>query len=79
MLLVDTADRDAILKALEFPGVRGFTTNPTLIARAAGAESLSLDDYVGAARKLCKIAADIDAIRHLMIQAVGDAEDIRKQ
>ncbi|MGD9540829.1 transaldolase family protein [Methylocystis sp.] len=74
MLLVDTADRDAIQKALDFLGVQGFTTNPTLIARAAGAESLSLDEYVDAARKLCKIAADIGAIRHLMIQAVGDAD-----
>lgn len=79
MLLVDTADQDAILRALEFPGVQGFTTNPALIARAASAEILSLDDYVGAARKLCTIAADIGAIRHLMIQAVGDADDIRRQ
>jgi transaldolase len=72
MLLVDTADQDAILKALDYPGVQGFTTNPTLIARAAGAEVLSLDEYVGAARKLCKIAANIGAVRHLMIQAIGD-------
>jgi transaldolase len=79
MLLVDTADQDAILKALEFPGVQGFTTNPTLIARAAGAEILSLDDYVSAARKLSTIAAETGAIRHLMIQAVGDADDIRRQ
>ncbi len=79
MLLVDTADHDAILQALESPGVQGFTTNPALIARAAGAEILSLDDYVGAARKLGKIAVDIGAVRHLMIQAVGDAGDIRKQ
>ncbi len=79
MLLVDTADQDAILKALQFPGVQGFTTNPALMARAAGAEVLSLDEYVGAARKLCKMSADSDAIRHLMIQAVGDAGDIRRQ
>lgn len=79
MLLVDTADEGAILRALEFPGVQGFTTNPTLIARAAGAEILSLDDYLGAARKLCTTAANIGAIRHLMIQAVGDASDIRRQ
>jgi len=79
MLLVDTADQDAILKALECPGVQGFTTNPTLLARAAGAEILSLDDYVGAARKLCRMSADIGAIRHLMFQAVGDANDALRQ
>ena len=58
MLLVDTADQNAILDALKFPGVQGFTTNPTLIARAAGAEALSLDEYVAAARKLCGMSAD---------------------
>ncbi|MBG0798498.1 hypothetical protein IYX23_12540 [Methylocystis sp. L43] len=79
MLLVDTADQDAILKALKFPGVQGFTTNPTLIARAAGAEALSLDEYVAAARKLCGMSADIGAIRHLMIQAVGSADDALRQ
>ncbi len=79
MLLVDTADQDAILKALQFPGVQGFTTNPALMARAAGTEVLSLEEYIGAARKLSKMSADIGAIRHLMIQAVGDADDIRRQ
>jgi transaldolase len=79
MLLVDTADQDAILKALEFPGVQGFTTNPTLMARAAAAEVLSLDDYIAAARKLCRMSTGIGAIRHLMIQAVGGADDAPKQ
>lgn len=79
MLLVDSADRRAILQALRFPGVQGFTTNPTLLARAAGADILSLDDYVAAARKLCKFSADIGAIRHLMIQAVGDADSALRQ
>ncbi|CCJ07246.1 transaldolase family protein [Methylocystis sp. SC2] len=79
MLLVDTADQNAILDALKYPGVQGFTTNPTLIARAAGAEALSLDEYVGAARKLCKISADVDAIRQLMIQAVGGPDEIPRQ
>jgi transaldolase len=79
MLLVDTADRAEILKALEFPGVQGFTTNPALIARAAGAGVLSLDAYIGAARKLCALSVDIAAIRHLMIQAVGDADGALKQ
>jgi fructose-6-phosphate aldolase 2 len=79
MLLVDTADQDAILKALKFPGVQGFTTNPTLMARAAGAEILPMDEYVAAARKLCEMSAEIGAIRHLMIQAVGSADDALRQ
>jgi transaldolase len=79
MLLVDTADQQAILNALEFPGVQGFTTNPTLMARAAGAETLSLDDYIAAARKLCKMSADIGAIQHLMIQAVGGRDETLSQ
>ncbi|MBM3624652.1 MAG: hypothetical protein FJX16_04900, partial [Alphaproteobacteria bacterium] len=79
MLLVDSADQQAILHALQFPGVRGFTTNPTLMARAAGVDVLSLDKYVGAARKLCKMSADIGSIRHLMIQTVGDADNALRQ
>ncbi len=79
MLLVDTADQDAILKALKFPGVQGFTTNPTLMARAAGAEILPLNEYVAAARKLCEMSADVGVIRHLMIQAVGGADDTLRQ
>ncbi|MDP3553703.1 transaldolase family protein [Methylocystis sp.] len=79
MLLVDTADQNAILNALKFPGVQGFTTNPALMARAAGAEALSLDEYVAAARKLCAMSADIGAIRQLMIQAVGSADDALRQ
>ncbi len=79
MLLVDTADQRAILNALCLPGVKGFTTNPTLMARAAGAEALSLDDYVAAARSLCRMSVDVGAIRHLMIQAVGCPDDALKQ
>ncbi len=67
MLLVDAADQRAILNALQFPGVQGFTTNPALMARAAGADVLSLNEYIGAARKLCTLSDDIGAIRHLMI------------
>ena len=79
MLLVDPADQNAILDALKFPGVQGFTTNPTLIARTAGAEALSLDDYVAAARKLCGMSADVGSIRQLMIQAVGGPDETRRQ
>ncbi|MBM3653212.1 MAG: hypothetical protein FJX06_10230, partial [Alphaproteobacteria bacterium] len=35
--------------------------------------------YIGAARKLCTLSADIGAIRHLMIQAVGDADSALEQ
>ena len=79
MLLVDSADQQAISHALQFPGVQGFTTNPALMARAAGVDVLSLDEYVGAARKLCKMSADIGAVRHLMIQTIGDADNALRQ
>jgi transaldolase len=79
MLLVDTADQGAIARALEFPGVQGFTTNPALMAHAAGAETLSLDAYVAAARKLCTMAAETGAIRELMIQGVGSPNEIVTQ
>jgi transaldolase len=75
MLLVDTADPVLLADALAFPGVQGFTTNPTLIARAAGVESLSREDYVRAARGLCGFAARTPAVRHFMIQAVGDGDE----
>lgn len=74
MLLVDTALESAIEEALAFPGVQGFTTNPTLIARAAGVETLTRDAYILAARKLCALAARRPEVRHCMIQAVGDAD-----
>jgi len=79
MLLVDTADPNAIAEALAFPGVQGFTTNPTLIARAAGAESQTHGDYVRAARRLCVLAAQRSEVRHFMIQAVDGAEDVVSQ
>lgn len=79
MLLVDTADPAAIEEALAFPGVQGFTTNPTLVARAAGVETLTRDDYVHAARRLCALAAQRSDVRHFMIQAIGDGEDVVSQ
>lgn len=79
MLLVDTADQGAILNAMKIPGVQGFTTNPALMARAAGAEVLSLEDYIGAARNLCRMSAANGAIRHLMIQAVGGEDGALRQ
>jgi transaldolase len=79
MLLVDTADPAAIADALEFPGVQGFTTNPTLIARAARVESLTRDDYITAALKLCDFAVQSSKVRHFMIQAVGDPDEAVSQ
>lgn len=79
MLLVDTADPAAIADALTFPGVQGFTTNPTLIARAAGTDSLTREEYVRATLGLCALAARRPEVRHFMIQAVGDAEDALAQ
>jgi transaldolase len=75
MLLVDTADPAAIADALAFPGVQGFTTNPTLIARAAEAESLTRETYIKTALDLCALAAQRREVRHFMIQSVGDPED----
>lgn len=72
MILVDTADAGAIDRALAFPGVCGFTTNPLLIARAAGRASLTLPDYVAAGETLCRLAKARAGVRHVMIQAVDE-------
>ena len=74
MLLVDTADPTAIAEALTFPGVQGFTTNPTLIARASGNETLTRAAYIEAALRLCALATQSREVKHFMIQSVGDAE-----
>lgn len=72
MILIDTADPRAIDRALAFPAIGGFTTNPTLIARAAGVTALSLADYVAAGAELCRFATARAGVRHVMIQAVGE-------
>lgn len=74
MLLVDTADPTAIEDALAFPGVQGFTTNPTLIARASGSERMTRKAYVEAALQLCALATGKREVRNFMLQSVGDAE-----
>ncbi|HEY0424927.1 MAG TPA: transaldolase family protein [Rhodopila sp.] len=81
MLLVDTADNGLILEALKFPAVRGFTTNPTLMAHAAGAESLRISEYIARARELCHLPKNqaVSHIDHLMIQAVGSREHMLEQ
>lgn len=72
VILVDTADAGAIDRALAFPAVYGFTTNPALIARAAGVTSLSLTDYVEAGETLCRLAKARAGARHVMIQTAGE-------
>ncbi len=81
VLLVDTADPDTIVKALLLPAVRGFTTNPTLMARAANVEVLPIAEYIRRARVLCKIAVDMQPgeCAHLMIQVVGSPPQMIEQ
>lgn len=79
MILVDTANAQEIGRALKCPGVSGFTTNPALIARAAGADALAVPDYIDAARELCRFAAETGAVKSFMIQAVGPADDSLRQ
>ncbi len=79
MLLVDTADRHAIARWARFPGVTGFTTNPTLMARAAGLETLPARQYVAAALDLCALASDMDTVTDFMIQGFGAPARIMEQ
>ena len=71
MILVDTAATGEISAALENPAVCGFTTNPKLIAQAAGEEIVSASDYRAFCEKLCRFAGAERRIRHLMIQTIG--------
>lgn len=79
MLLVDTADRHAIARWARFPGVSGFTTNPNLMARAAGAEALRAAEYRAAAAELCRMSNDIEPVANVMIQGFGASEQILEQ
>lgn len=77
MILVDTAETGKIAAALENPAVRGFTTNPRLIAQASGREVIDSRDYYGFCRKLCEFAGRDERIRHAMIQAIGEKSHTR--
>jgi transaldolase len=79
MLFVDTADRHAIARWARFPGVTGFTTNPTLMARTSGAEKLKARDYVAAALDLCALANDTETVSDFMIQGFGSPAQIMEQ
>jgi transaldolase len=84
MLLIDSADTEQLARALAHPAVGGVTTNPTLIARAAGTEALSASDYLRRTHHLCRWASGLrlpsrTAPRALMLQGVGAPDDIMAQ
>jgi transaldolase len=71
MILVDTAAVEIIRAALENRAICGFTTNPKLIAEAAGEQVISARAYRVFCEKLCMFAGADRRIRHLMIQTIG--------
>jgi len=84
MLLIDSADTEPLARALAHPAVGGVTTNPTLIARAAGTEALSARDYLRRTHHLCRWASGLrlpsrTEPRILMLQGVGAPDDIVAQ
>ena len=79
MLLVDTADRHAIARWARFPGVTGFTTNPSLMARSAGAETMPAKDYLAAGIALCGLAGETETVTDFMIQGIGAPRQIMAQ
>jgi len=80
MLLVDSADIRELATALRLPGIGGVTTNPTLVARAAGVESMTAPDYAGRLRSLVdavqRMALPARRRRDLMIQPAGPVDGI---
>jgi transaldolase len=80
MILVDTADLEALGQCLAYPSIRGFTTNPTLVTRSAGVEQLSLPQYheciLRLIRALPHVAPQDDRCREIFLQGVGSAEQI---
>jgi transaldolase len=77
MLLVDTASIAELTASLSFPGVSGYTTNPSLITRAAGLTALTVDEYqkavLGLLRKSNELVVDDGQLRQIMIQGIGTA------
>ena len=70
MLLVDTAATTEIRVALDNPAFSGFTTNPKLIAQAAGQDALSYAAYRLFCESLCGFAGEDPRVRHFMIQTI---------
>ncbi len=81
MLLVDSADLELLNKALRAPFVRGFTTNPNLMARSAYRESIGIAEYVELAKILCTMRLEgiAPSRMEVMIQGIGKADEIEKQ
>ena len=79
MLLVDTADRHAIARWARYPGVAGFTTNPSLMARSAGVEALTAKDYLAAGVTLCGLAVETETVTDFMLQGIGEPRQIMAQ
>lgn len=71
MLLVDTAATTEIRTALDNPAFSGFTTNPRLIAQAAGQEALSYAAYRQFCESLCRFAGEDARVHNFMIQTIG--------
>lgn len=80
MILVDTADRTALTICLAYPGLQGFTTNPTLLARSAGLDRLTATDYQAAVLRLLgqlpELAPRDGLRREIMLQGIGGTEEI---
>lgn len=70
MILVDTAATAEIRAALDNPALSGFTTNPKLIAQAAGQNALSCGAYRLFCESLCRFAGADKRVRHFMIQTI---------
>lgn len=79
MLLIDTADKALITEAIANPAVSGFTTNPTLMARAAGLDAIDPESYIRQATELCELPVAHPSIRDVMIQGIGSPDEILAQ
>jgi transaldolase len=80
MLLVDSADTRELATTLHYPGIDGVTTNPNLVARAVGVESLSSQAYAEHLVALTDVIETLPPpdhhVRQIMVQPVGSNVDI---
>lgn len=83
MFLVDTADIPTLERTLLHPAIGGFTTNPTLIARAHGVDSMPLATYLHRVDTLVDLAMGFGdpgrrtlprTVTHVMVQVAGPPE-----
>jgi fructose-6-phosphate aldolase 2 len=75
MILIDSADRSEILRALSNPAIGGITTNPTLLAKSCQEASLPLNRYLDLVEELCRLPNELKLSNflHLMVQVGGPA------